>query len=102
LPHPLLAYNNNDDIYVNLLAWTATNYHANTLPDKYTIDYYVKGTCSHKRTTKREPLIRLTFPVFKLHFDVNNSFIFCYCKSALPPNARLITHDTLLEHPNLP
>ena len=31
-----ITYNNNDTIYVNLYAWTATNYHANTLPDGYT------------------------------------------------------------------
>jgi len=97
-----ITYNNNDTIYVNLYAWTATNYHANTLPDKYTTSYYVQALCSHKKTNTREPKIRLTFPVFNTHFEVNNSFIFSYCSSHLPPNAQLITPELFLQHPKLP
>ena len=97
-----ITYNNDDEIYVNLYAWTATNYHANTLPDKYTVAYYVKAKCSKKKPSNRESKIHLTFPVFNTHFTVNNSFIHSYCKPALPPHARLITHDTLLQHPELP
>ena len=97
-----ITYNNNDTIYVNLYAWTATNYHANTLPDKYTTSYYVQALCSHKKTTTREPKIRLTFPVFNTHFEVNNSFIYSYCSPQLPPNAQLITPELFLQHPKLP
>jgi hypothetical protein len=98
-----ITYENNDELYVNLYAWTTTNYHANTLPDKYTVNYYVKATCSHKKSAApRESTIRLTFPVFNTHFTVNNSFIFSYCQSQLPPNARLVTHELLQQHPKLP
>jgi len=97
-----ISFNNNDTIYVNLYAWTATNYHANTLPDKYITSYFVQGLCSHKKVNTREPKIRLTFPVFNTHFEVNNSFIFSYCSTHLPANATLITPELLLQHPNLP
>ena len=97
-----ISFNNNDTIYVNLYAWTATNYHANTLPDKYTTSYYVQALCSHKKVNTRESKIRLTFPVFKTHFEVNNSFIFSYCSTHLPPTATLITPELFSQHPKLP
>jgi len=97
-----ITYNNNDTLYVNLYAWTANNYHANTLPNKYTTSYYVQATCSHKKVNKLESKIRLTFPVFRTHFEVNNSFLFSYCLPNLPPNAQLITPELFLQHPTLP
>ena len=96
-----ITYNNGDSIFVNLFAWTADKFHSYDLPDSTSIAYYILATCSHKKISESEPKIKLTFPVFKVAFTVNNSFLHSYAKSALPPNATLVTAAFAQQYPKV-
>ena len=96
-----ITYNNGDSIYVNLYAWTAEKYHSYELPNAYDTNYYILATCSNKNNKPTEPKIKLTFPVFRVSFTINNSFIYSYCKSHLPPNSVLVTDAFAQQHPKV-
>ena len=94
-----ISYNIEDQIYVDLFAWTADKYHDIGLPDADANNYFIAGICTKVTLNRKE--LHIHFPVLNKKLIVNQSFLHGYARRQLPQGSRLISQPDTLAYPRL-